>query len=154
MYGARLTVDTYFRRELFERRSRPEPPASFNIPASTHVLRPLISQLEDTGGKEYCVGGEARTRDLPIMSLSTSQLSYPHLLLFQNKTMGCTWRSRICGLTLDLTTGFSLYDSESRVSGVMAQTLTRSNRRVGGSILGRGMSILSLLTGSIFLNTL
>ena len=34
--------------------------------SSEYTLRPLISQLEDTGGTEYCVSGEARTCDIPI----------------------------------------------------------------------------------------
>ena len=34
---------------------------------------------------------------------------------FQNKTIGCTRQGRVCGLTLDLHSGFSLYDSESKV---------------------------------------
>ncbi|XP_064652609.1 gamma-2-syntrophin-like isoform X2 [Lineus longissimus] len=41
----------------------------------------------------------------------TNYLAVMHL---KNKTFGCTWRGRISGLTLDLNTGFSLYDSESR----------------------------------------
>ena len=41
-----------------------------------YTLKPLISQLEGTGGTESCVSGEAQTRDLPIMSPSTCRLSY------------------------------------------------------------------------------
>ena len=37
-----------------------------------YTLRPLISQLEDTGGTEYCVSGEARTPDLPIINWMVS----------------------------------------------------------------------------------
>ncbi|XP_013383088.2 gamma-2-syntrophin-like [Lingula anatina] len=32
-----------------------------------------------------------------------------------SKTFGCSWRDRICGLTLDLQAGFSLYDSETKI---------------------------------------
>lgn len=35
--------------------------------------------------------------------------------LFQHKTFGCTWRGNLCGLTLDLDSGFSLYDNSTKV---------------------------------------
>ena len=54
-------------------------------------------------------------RDLINFEKAWHMATYVAVSGLKTKTYGCTWKGKLCGLTLDFARGFSLYDSESRI---------------------------------------
>lgn len=70
------------------------------------------------GGNQGVVGMLSLLIIICLMSVCVCvcvSVSVCHSVLFQSRTFGCMCKGRLCGLTLDFTSGFCLYDSESKV---------------------------------------
>ncbi|XP_074656161.1 gamma-1-syntrophin-like isoform X2 [Tubulanus polymorphus] len=69
--------------------------------------------IQAGSGESFYLSVETR-HDMLRFEKAWFRANYLAVMHLKNKTFGCSWRNRICGLTLDLQSGFSLYDSESR----------------------------------------
>lgn len=68
--------------------------------------------LAGTGEKIY-LGAESRA-DLLHLEKAWHRTNHSSIARLKHKTFGCSWRGNISGLTLDLESGFSLYDNNTR----------------------------------------
>ncbi|VDI40828.1 Hypothetical predicted protein [Mytilus galloprovincialis] len=68
--------------------------------------------LAGTGEKLY-LSTESRA-ELLHLEKAWYRTNHSSITRLKHKTFGCTWRGNLCGLTLDLDSGFSLYDNSTK----------------------------------------
>lgn len=70
--------------------------------------------MESGDGSSHYVGLDSRQELLQLEKV-WHRANYQAVKLLTTKTVGCTWRKATCSLTLDLSSGFSLYDNDTKV---------------------------------------
>ncbi|VDI40832.1 Hypothetical predicted protein, partial [Mytilus galloprovincialis] len=64
--------------------------------------------------KKLYLSTESRA-ELPHLEKAWYRTNHNSITRLKHKPFGCTWRGNLCGLTLDLESGFSLYDNSTKV---------------------------------------
>ncbi|XP_072029199.1 gamma-2-syntrophin-like isoform X2 [Amphiura filiformis] len=75
--------------------------------------RPHCFSLQSGADENHYMSTESRS-ELNVWQSAVLRATHAAAIKLASKTYGCTWRKRVVGLTLDLTTGFTLFDAQNK----------------------------------------